>query len=83
MIKQIESYVIDQKNMSVDDFVEFKLKGEEHFKRGIVSYVDRNTIKVVRRYHDQISISAHNIGTGMYEVRKLDVSNGRNRGERI
>lgn len=74
MIKQTESYVIDQKNMQVDDFVEFKQKGDEHFNRGIVTYVDRNTIKVFRRYHDQVKISAHSIGTGLYEVRKLAVS---------
>ena len=73
MLREKKTFEFNQRLISVDDFIEFREKGETGFKRGIVSYVDKNSIKIVRRYHDQISISAHMLGHGDYEVHKLEV----------
>ncbi|HAQ4516692.1 hypothetical protein [Enterococcus durans] len=74
MIKESVKYTIDRTCIKVDDVVDFRQKGTKEFQRAIVSYVDKDSIKLVRRYHDQISISATSIGRGLYEIKKLTVS---------
>ncbi|WP_142422600.1 hypothetical protein [Enterococcus durans] len=74
MIKESVKYTIDRTCIKVDDVGDFRQKGTKEFQRAIVSYVDKDSIKLVRRYHDQISISATSIGRGLYEIKKLTVS---------
>lgn len=77
MIEVTKSYKINQKLIKVDDIVEFIKKDQPNaeFQRGIVTYVDQDKIKIVRRVNQQFSISAHAIGTGIYEIKKLNVTN--------
>lgn len=64
VIKEVKSYEINKKNICYDSVVQYKRKEDERWTRGLVKFVDKNSIKIMRSVGTQESFSATQIALG-------------------
>ena len=67
VVRESVSYLIDNKVIRVDSVIKYREKGKD-WVRGLIKFVDRDRIKVVRSYGTNHSFSATDIGTGNVEI---------------
>lgn len=67
VVREGVSYLIDNKVIRVDSVIKYREKGKD-WVRGLIKFVDRDRIKVVRSYGTNHSFSATDIGTGNVEI---------------
>lgn len=72
IVKESTVFVIDEEKIKQSDFVLFSTRDSNPI-RGIVSYVQTNSIEVVDSFGNRYTLSAVQIGKGIKTIRKLEV----------
>lgn len=62
--REVKAYEINRKYIRYDSVVRFKRKSDDKWHRGLVKFVDKNSVKIMRSVGTQESLSATQIGSG-------------------
>lgn len=68
IVKEVTAYQINTKIIRVNSVIQYREKGKD-WVRGLVKFVDKYSIKVVRSYGTNHSFSSTSIGSGDIEIK--------------
>lgn len=71
IIKAATKYLIDRNKIRRDSIVEYKYGNREDFVRGLVKYVDQDSIKIIRSLGTQELFSATEIARKEVEIKVI------------
>ena len=68
IVKEVTAYQINTKIIRVDSVIQYRERGKD-WVRGLVKFVDKCSIKVVRSFGTNHSLSSTSIGSGDIEIK--------------